>query len=173
MLLLLQHFHSQRYNFSPAFLLGFGCVFVLFSFYFSCFQRENNETEWDILISKEWIWMKFPTWILELSREMVLIYSGIFPRPNGVANEQSLHKTSSVLDENLSSIFTDDRKGKMVKIDQQQGNMSSATSLLWSLTWKVEILFPQLHFYYLMAILERKLNSFGWFCPTRNFLISD
>ncbi|XP_028062264.1 membrane protein of ER body-like protein [Camellia sinensis] len=51
----------------------------------------------------------------------IFIPKGIFRRPNGVANEQSLHKTSSALDENLSSIFTDDRKGKMVKIDQQQG----------------------------------------------------
>ncbi|KAI7984093.1 Membrane protein of ER body 1 [Camellia lanceoleosa] len=48
-------------------------------------------------------------------------FSWIFRRQNGVANEQSLHETSSVQDENISSIFTDDRKGKMVEIDQQQG----------------------------------------------------
>ncbi|KAI7984091.1 Membrane protein of ER body 1 [Camellia lanceoleosa] len=51
----------------------------------------------------------------------IFIPEGIFRRQNGVANEQSLHETSSVQDENISSIFTDDRKGKMVEIDQQQG----------------------------------------------------
>ncbi|CAL5427201.1 unnamed protein product [Camellia sinensis] len=51
----------------------------------------------------------------------IFIPKGIFRRQNGITNEQSLREKSSVLDENLSSIFTDDRKGKMVKIDQQQG----------------------------------------------------
>ncbi|CAL5424929.1 unnamed protein product [Camellia sinensis] len=51
----------------------------------------------------------------------IFIPKGIFRRHNGITNEQSLREKSSVLDENLSSIFTDDRKGKMVKIDQQQG----------------------------------------------------
>ncbi|KAI7982394.1 Membrane protein of ER body 1 [Camellia lanceoleosa] len=51
----------------------------------------------------------------------IFIPKGIFRRQNGITNKQSLHETSSVLDENLSSILTDDPKGKMVKIDQQQG----------------------------------------------------